>query len=240
MFYLFEKLPAELQDYVWELVLPPEIMRPDQRDAHISGIPTIASVCKGARETVLRCGVWLTTPQSWKPMFFIPDRSVLHCGRELTVTANQVMLGFDGILMRTAVRFNALKLLKEIIILISDDKPEMIPTAWRKTSDRRALSQIEIYKTEDAYGTDDGRPAQPRTCSEEDYHPRAEWTSERWEEVKTAAKRAWLLAAWHAKDPANVQERDILDPSKWYRTYWIKEEICHMPKLTAGYMRKSV
>lgn len=171
-------------------------------------------------------------------MFFIPDRSVLYCGEELTVTANQVHVGFDATLMRMAVSFKALRRLKEIIILISDGD-RRIPLAWREMSGGRALGQVEIHKTEDACGTSSIGLAQGRMHDGEHYHPRAEWTSERWEEVKTATKRAWLLALWHAKDPVNVKKQNILDASKWSNFNWIEKELYHMPKLTAAYIRKS-
>ncbi|KAI0448007.1 hypothetical protein F4803DRAFT_2464 [Xylaria telfairii] len=239
MFHLFNKLPPELQDCIWEFALPSEIINSDEERPGRHSVSAMASVCRRARQAVLRYGLWLTTPQSSMAMFFIPDRSVLYCGEELTVTANQVFSGFDATLMRMAVSFKALRRLKEIIVLISDGD-RRIPLAWREISEGRALGQVEIHKSEGACGTSDGRLVQPRMHDEKHYHPRAEWTSERWEEVKTATKRGWLLALWYAQDPIHVGKQAILDPSQWSKFYWIEKELYHMPKLTAAYIRKSL
>ncbi|KAI0424983.1 hypothetical protein F5Y09DRAFT_118697 [Xylaria sp. FL1042] len=247
-FHLFRKLPVELQDLIWEAALPSEIINSDvdPRERHqtpSSGMPAIASACKGSREVALRYGVWLTTPLSMKPMFFIPDRSVLHCsqGIELTITANQAMHGLNSILMRMSIHFNALNRLDRIIILASDGEPGRIPATWHKTFDKRVLARVE---TCDLYPSDlePGEPTRHRTYSEEAYYPRVEWTTKRWEEIETAARRAWLLAAWHVQDPVDIREEDILDSSKWFsrRVHWITRELRFMPKLVAGYMRNSV
>ncbi|KAI3343863.1 hypothetical protein F4824DRAFT_23795 [Ustulina deusta] len=242
-FHLFGKLPVELQDLIWKAALPSEIINSNQepRDRNRTqspGIPAMASVCKASREIALRYGVWLKTPQSSIPMFFIPDISVLHCGQgiELTVTANQVMLGLDPILMRMAVHFNALNVLEDMIILVSNGEPGRIPGTWHRTFDGRVLARVEICHLNSR------GPAQRRMYSEELYYPRMEWTSKRWEEIEMAAKRAWLLAAWHLKDPVGIGERDILDPSRWFsgRGNWIARELHLMPKLVAAYMRNSV
>ncbi|KAI1425991.1 hypothetical protein F5Y12DRAFT_744396 [Xylaria sp. FL1777] len=242
-FHPFKRLPVELQDLIWEFALPSEIINSDQvrrdrNEVQYPGIPAIASVCKGSRAIALRYGAWLTTPQSSKPMFFIPDCSVLYCdgGIELTVTANQVMLGLDPILMRMAVHFNARNQLLEILILASDGKPGKIPGTWHKTSDGRIFARVEICDL-DARG-----PTRHRMYGGELYCPRIEWTAKRWEEIKTAAKRAWLLAAWHVQDPIDVREQDILDPSQWFSglVQWIPRELSRMPALTAAYLRHSI
>ncbi|KAI1355847.1 hypothetical protein F5Y01DRAFT_154101 [Xylaria sp. FL0043] len=241
-FHLFQQLPVELQDLIWKFALPSEIIN-SSAEPPDRGMPAIARVCRSSREVALRYGVWLTTPLSLEPMFFIPDSSVLHChqGVELTVTANQAMHGLDSILMRMALHFNALKQLDKIIILVSDGEPGRIPATWHKTFDKRVRAQVEIC---DLYPSDSEPkgPPQHRMYSEEAYYPRVEWTVKRWEEVETAARRAWLLAAWHVQDPVDTKEEHILDSAKWFSRSgdWITRELRLMPKLMAGYMRNSV
>ncbi|KAI0976186.1 hypothetical protein F4678DRAFT_416225 [Xylaria arbuscula] len=245
VFHLFGKLPVELQDIIWEFAIPSEIfnfthLQDNRTPAPYPRMPAIASVCRGSREITLRYGVWLITEGCKTPMFFIPDSSVLHgchyqqASKELIVTANQVITGFDSILMRMAVRFHTLDLVRHIIILVSDGETGKIPATWPKSSDGRPMAEVEL----DPPITFE--PAQWRRAEEAVYYPRAEWTAKRWEEIEIAAKRAWLLARWYVRDPVGVRREDILDPSRWSRLgpdHWIRRTLLSTPSLHAGHMR---
>ncbi|KAI1306338.1 hypothetical protein F5Y03DRAFT_139441 [Xylaria venustula] len=244
-FHSFGKLPVELQDMIWEFALPSEILHSQVvywAGARISypSMPAMGSVCRGSREIILRYGVWLRTQACRVPIFFIPDTSVLHCSDStcgnsttITVTENQVIVGFDSILMRMAIRLNSLERLRSITILASDGHAGKIPALWPKSSDGRLMARTVGCRIdeEEAY-----YPCTEWTA----YYPCTEWTAKRWEEIVVAASRAWLLAWWYVKDPVGVHQEDILDPLKWERqapNHWISRTLLRLPGLYPCHMK---
>ncbi|KAI0408698.1 hypothetical protein F4802DRAFT_594111 [Xylaria palmicola] len=129
----------------WLKIINSNVMGHGRRRATASGMPVMASVCRLGREVVLRHGAWLMTPMSARSMFFIPDHSILHSasGFELTVTENQVMTSLDPVLMRLAIRYNALDQLGHINILISDGEPRMMRRKLVTSLGARFLAEVE-------------------------------------------------------------------------------------------------
>ncbi|KAI3337116.1 hypothetical protein HD806DRAFT_27609 [Xylariaceae sp. AK1471] len=244
-FSLFGKLPTELQDRIWERAIPSEVIHSDdapQEDGRprTTGMPAIASACRNAREVVLRHGVWLNTILSSTPMFFMPGRTVLYCGgRELTVTADQVLRGLHPVLMRLGVRYNALNRLARIYVVASDGEVGRIPGTWPRTYKGSTIARLEGTRVAHL-----SRPSEEfvdRMASDDNYCPSTKWAWERWTEVRVAAERAWLLASWYTKDPAGVSRDDIMDPSAWseVRNKWIRTELLVMPVLMPAYVRNA-